>query len=469
MKFTIISHAGLLAESGGASILIDPWLVGSCYWRSWFNFPEPDPALIRSLSPTYIYLTHLHWDHFHGPSLRRFPRNTPILVPQIPSPRMVKDLSAMGFTDIREIPHGGSLALAPGFTIHSYQFSPFATDSAIVLQDSAATLLDANDCKIFGACLKQITRRFPKIDFVLRSHTSANPLPYCVEGYQHELEDFRSREAYKEEFAAFARAVRARYAIPFASNHCFVHRETRRFNNTAVLPHEVAAHMSQSSGHDDEPRCMVMPPGSSWSDSRGFQIRDFDYTDQIAYVESLSQRHAGRLEAQYAKEDAAVAHFPRFERYAQDFLNALGWPLRRLFPPIVFAVAESGRGEHKYWLVHPAANRIAEVDDDRAGHIVITVSALVINDCVRKRMFSVWTPSKRLQIRLRGVSMWKVGLLLNLFDLYENDGLPLWRNLRPRSLQIWLRRWREPVSYLQAAIGLKVTRRVRSVANLYQR
>ena len=80
MKFTILSHAGLLVESGGASVLCDPWLVGSCYWRSWFNFPEPDPELIRDLAPTWLFLTHLHWDHFHGPSLRRFPRDTPVLV-----------------------------------------------------------------------------------------------------------------------------------------------------------------------------------------------------------------------------------------------------------------------------------------------------------------------------------------------------------------------------------------------------
>ena len=472
MKFTILSHAGMLAESGGkedVSIVIDPWLVGSCYWRSWFNFPEPDRRLIRDLNPDYIYLTHLHWDHFHGPSLRRFDPQTPVLVPQIPSPRMVQDLADLGFTDIREIPHGQGMQLAPDFHVHSFQFGPFTTDSAVVLQDSDTTLLNANDCKIFGASLRQITRRFPRIDFVLRSHSSANPLPYCVEGYDMETDDFRSKEAYAREFAAFARAVGARYAIPFASNHCFVHQETRQFNDTAVLPNLVAAYMSPPPTLGAEPAagpdCVVMAPGSSWCPEAGFQLREFDYSRQADYVESLTQRYSGRLATQYRREAAAKGHFPRFEQWANDFLSAIGWPMRRLLPTIVFAVTEAA-GE-RYWLIDPVAQRVSEQSDAAAGQIVITVPALVINDCVRKRMFSVWTPSKRLRIRLSGAPLWKVGLFLQLLDLYDNQELPLWRFFKWRSLSIWRRRWREPISIAGALIGLKVTRRVRDVASLY--
>ncbi len=97
-----------------------------------------------------------------------------------------------------------------------------------------------------------------------------------------------------------------------------------------------------------------------------------------------------------------------------------------------------------------------------------TATLLDANDCVRKRMFSVWTPSKRLRIRLRDVAIWRVALLLSLLDLQEHEGLPLWRVFRRRTMSIWLRRWREPVSIVQAMIGLKITRRIDSVAGLYQ-
>src|SRR5262245_30122810 len=52
MKFTILSHAGLCVEHNGVRIVPDPWLLGSCYWRSWWNFPEPPAELIKNPGPT---------------------------------------------------------------------------------------------------------------------------------------------------------------------------------------------------------------------------------------------------------------------------------------------------------------------------------------------------------------------------------------------------------------------------------
>src|SRR5208283_2517031 len=114
MKFTILSHAGLLIEHQGVRVVCDPWLLGSCYWRSWWNFPEPKRELIDALKPDYIYITHLHWDHFHGPSLKLFDPETKIIVPFTPTTRMVRDLKSLKLKNVIEIPHGGELELWPG-------------------------------------------------------------------------------------------------------------------------------------------------------------------------------------------------------------------------------------------------------------------------------------------------------------------------------------------------------------------
>ena len=173
MKFTILSHAGLCVEHNGVRIVSDPWLIGSCYWRSWWNFPEPPAALIENLQPDYIYLTHLHWDHFHGVSLKKlFAPTTHILVPKVPTRRMLRDLDWLGFRNVTEIPHGSEMRLSEDFTLHSYQFG-LGVDSAMLLSGGGYTLFNCNDCKCFGLPLQQITNRFPKIDFVLRSHSSA--------------------------------------------------------------------------------------------------------------------------------------------------------------------------------------------------------------------------------------------------------------------------------------------------------
>ena len=183
MKFTIVSHACMSVEQAATRLVIDPWFLGSSYWRSWWNFPEPPKELVDELDPTCVYLTHLHWDHFHGPSLKRFDRDTRIYVPLATTGRMVRDLNQMGFHNVVEIPHGTHVDLGDGLELWSYQFGP-TLDSTAIVTDGTTVLLDLNDCKSFGKPLKQITRRFPQIDFVFRSHSSASPLPYCVENYE---------------------------------------------------------------------------------------------------------------------------------------------------------------------------------------------------------------------------------------------------------------------------------------------
>ena len=457
MKFTILSHAGLLVESGGVSVVVDPWLVGSCYWRSWFNFPEP--ALIDALAPNYIYITHLHWDHFHGPSLRRFSRQTSILVPRIPTTRMVRDLCYLGFSDVREIPHGEKIQLAPRFELHSFQFDPIAADSMAVFQDDHTVLLDANDCKCFGLSLRQVVNRFPRVDFALRSYSSANPLPYCVDGYEGDSRDRRTKEDYRDEFAAFAHKVGARYVVPFASNHCFVHPQTRHFNDTAVMPDSVAASMAntKSKHNGDDPECVVMPPGSFWSPEEGFNIRDFDYGSQLDYVEMLSRRYAGQLAAQLEREASATGDFTSFREYFVVFMAALNRPFRWCLSRIFFVIDEAER--KRFWLVDFRTKQVVEKTAVDPDCMQVVTPALVVNDCCRKKMFSTWTPSKRLRIRLGAAKIERAQLLLNLLDLHEHEQLPLRRFFTRRSLSVWRRRWREPLSLLWAMIALWVLRR----------
>ena len=51
MKFTVIGHACLFIETSGERILVDPWLAGSCYWRSWWHFPPNTDLRPEFLSP----------------------------------------------------------------------------------------------------------------------------------------------------------------------------------------------------------------------------------------------------------------------------------------------------------------------------------------------------------------------------------------------------------------------------------
>lgn len=468
MKFTILSHAGVCVEHAGVRVVCDPWLIGSCYWRSWWNFPEPPPELVRDLAPDFIYLTHLHWDHFHGPSLQRlFSRDTRILVPKVPTRRMVDDLQYLGFHHVTEVPHGARVPLGKDFTLQSYQFG-LGVDSAAVFRAGDRVLYNANDCKHFGLPLRQITKEYPQIDFVLRSHSSASPLPYCVEGHTNAFAGYRTQEHYIEEFSRFALHIGARYAVPFASNHCFLHRDTFAFNETAVSPEDVRSRYQQLAASANlRSECVVMAPGSSWSADHGFALVPFDYSKRVEHVQTLLHRHQAELERQYEKEAAALVDFEAFRAYFTDFVRAIPRPLRRAFGPGIVFRTRDARGEHDL-LVDVAGQRVDISATRRSGCVVIETPALVLNDCTRVRMFSVWGASKRLRLRLPVAQ--HLGTAMNLFsllDLYELDMLPLAKNFTLRSLGVRARRWRDAAESVRLAVKHKVLRRRFDLAGLY--
>ncbi len=468
MQFTILSHAGLLVEHRDVRLVVDPWLLGSCYWRSWWNFPEPPAALIENLRADFVYLTHLHWDHFHGPSLRKcFAPDTTILVPKVPTRRMVEDLASLGFSNVIEMPHDSEIRLGEDFVMRSYQSGP-GVDSAIVVSAGGLTLFDCNDCKLFGLPLDQITARYPSFDFVLRSYSSASPIPYCIDQYERHFPAYRSRGDYMDEFSRFALHVNARHAIPFASNHCFLHADTLQFNDTAVSTDALVdrySRLAAEAGLDS--RCVLMPPGSRWSGEGGFEVVPFDPADRDNHIWAMLERHHDALQRQQVLEDSTLADYPAFERYFTAFVAAMPWPVRRWLGERYVFRTRDARGVH-HWLVDLRSGLVADSVEAPDQCIVIETPALVLNDCTRIRMFSSWSPSKRLRVFLPSAAKLRGAMLLfHLLDLFELETLPLSRNFAPRSIAVRLRRWREAVEFARVALVNGVMRRPFSMADRY--
>ena len=64
MRITFTGHVGMFIETEGGTILCDPWF-NPAYFASWFVFPRNDRLdLAPFLTPDYLYISHLHHDHF---------------------------------------------------------------------------------------------------------------------------------------------------------------------------------------------------------------------------------------------------------------------------------------------------------------------------------------------------------------------------------------------------------------------
>jgi UDP-MurNAc hydroxylase len=458
MRFQVISHAGLLVEAQGVGLLMDPWIVGSAYWRSWWNYPPVKDTVRDSLHPDYIYLTHVHWDHFQGPSLRRFGKDQRILIPRAPDTRMWRDLKQMGFRNVTEIDHGGCLELAPGFRITSYQFNLFM-DSALVMEADGVRLLNANDAKLMGEPLGQIMRRHERFDFVFRSHSSANAR-VCFEILDKPAERTDDPESYVRDFADFAVACRGRYAIPFASNHCYLHRETFHFNSMVTTPQAVVDYFARR--RIAAPAVRVMVSGDSWSSETGFDIAANDFFEnRTAHLREYAATQSQALESCYVREAAASVSREQLQRYFGKLARAVPWIVRRAFKdrPICYVLRAGERITAMEVDLYRGTVRELQAFDDRSHPMQIHTAAAIIKHCIAVNLFAHVTISKRVRYRVTSANRRRLVLFNLLLKAYEYEMLPLRRLCRRRFLAVWLRRWRECGLYLRIAAGLLRGRR----------
>lgn len=118
-----LGHATLLANLGGAHVVVDPWLPPASRLD-----PAPPPAVAALPPLAAIFITHHHWDHVHVDTLLRLPKGTPIYVPRQDAtrpvwPRTERLLAMLGFSDVRALGHGEAVDLGDGGRVTAAPFT----------------------------------------------------------------------------------------------------------------------------------------------------------------------------------------------------------------------------------------------------------------------------------------------------------------------------------------------------------
>jgi UDP-MurNAc hydroxylase len=446
VKLTIISQACLLIESGRDRLIIDPWILGSCYWRSWWLFPPPRGDLVHPETITAIYYTHEHPDHFHFPSLRRFPQSVRILVPRFPAPRMATQLRERGYLRVEEIPHGGSANIG-ALELFSYQSG--ADDSAVAVTDGTTTVLDMNDAKPGELALRQIRRRHPRVDFLLRSHAPAQSYPFCYTASDERALKLLPLSYYTDSFASLARLVRPRWAIPFASNVCHLHPESIDQNRYLISADAVVEACRDKVGAVE---IVPMSPGDSWASGAGFALAPRPSREERERrLRALQEEKSETLARAAAEERATPAlEFELFRDYFERFVAAVPWPLRRAFASRVAFVAPDG----EYLVVDLGSRRVYRTTSLPADvHSVTRVDFHMLRDAISKSGVNLVGVSKRARIHIPGEGLTRDAAFWGLLTFYELGYFPL-RNLwTARAIAAIARRWREIGGAVPILIG----------------
>jgi UDP-MurNAc hydroxylase len=152
LRLTGTGHAGVRIDTPAGAILCDPW-VNPAFFASWFPFPDNSPLDWDRLGRTdYLYISHLHRDHFDAEHLRRWvSKQATVLLPDYPGHRLEDELRALGFRSFVRTRNGEPVDLGGGLSIMiqaltSPNDGPIG-DSALWVEHGGTRVLNQNDAR----------------------------------------------------------------------------------------------------------------------------------------------------------------------------------------------------------------------------------------------------------------------------------------------------------------------------------
>jgi UDP-MurNAc hydroxylase len=151
VKITFLGQAGLFIETRRGSVLRDPWF-NPAYYASWFPFPSNEEVNLEKLArPTYLYISHLHYDHFDPDFLREHVwKEATVLLPDYPLPLLERSLREVGFTKFMQTKN------CQPVEVDGLRFMIMALvapndgaigDSSLVVDDGETRILNQNDSR----------------------------------------------------------------------------------------------------------------------------------------------------------------------------------------------------------------------------------------------------------------------------------------------------------------------------------
>lgn len=213
-------------QVGGRKLVTDPWLSDPIGCGSAFHFPPlvHEPAHVGAQTD-WIYVSHVHPDHFHEPSLALFPPDVPIFIGDYRRKEFRDEVRATGHPVV-EVPfatpfriEGSDVEIA--IIEHDYEENA-AFDSALVVRTPEFTVFQNNDC-FLRADKYQWVRDHYALDYAFLGYSPASFFPICFDmdaaEKAHHLQEAAERR-YKD-FLDAARILRPRIAVPFASGARF--------------------------------------------------------------------------------------------------------------------------------------------------------------------------------------------------------------------------------------------------------
>ncbi|MPZ64918.1 MAG: Rieske 2Fe-2S domain-containing protein [Pseudonocardiaceae bacterium] len=237
MRVSGVGHAGLFIETHAGNVLCDPWATPA-FFGSWFPFPDNSDLDWDALGQCdYLYVSHLHRDHFDAELLARHVRkDATVLLPDYPTDELERELADLGFRRFLRTESGvpierdGLRIMVTSLTGPSD--GPIG-DSALSLDDGRTVLLNQNDAHPLDV---EALREFGDVHAYFTQFSGAIWWPMVYDLPPGARKEFarRKRAGQSERALRYIDGVGATHVFPTAGPPCFLDEELFDLNGTGV-------------------------------------------------------------------------------------------------------------------------------------------------------------------------------------------------------------------------------------------
>lgn len=274
MRIEYICHSCLYIDTGDTALVFDPWFKDSAYMNQWFLFPGPvDVSMLPAAK--HILYSHGHEDHLHLSSLQELNRDAKVFYPYQWRRGAKKYFSDQGFDHLTEAVSFRPYRLSPSTTV---TYLGFALESVIVVETAGLVIVNINDAlnshhqNVVDMFLREIRKRWPKIDYLFSGWSGAGYFPNTVHyKTKNDFETGLVREQYfAHNFSRIAQSLQPEYAIPFGPGFALLQKDKRWINEVKFPRENFENYYHEHFEKNTSIRFIVMNPGD-YFDENGFQ------------------------------------------------------------------------------------------------------------------------------------------------------------------------------------------------------
>ena len=348
MKLTFFQSSAVMIETKGVKILCDPWLVDGELYGSWNHYPPIDFQPQNFNDVDFIYLSHIHQDHFSKKSLSKLNKDIPVIIHNFENKVLRENIKEMGFK-VNELNHNDRTHLKnqvfinilaadncdPSICYKYFGCAPLESkygstsiDTMSVIDDQDNVLVNTNDCpfELSFTAATTLKEKYSKIDMLLVGYTSASAYPQCFT--LSEAEKIREKERMQQDFLKkaenYVNLFEPDYFMPFAGRYTLAGKLAPLNDYRGVTELDDAfSYFTNSKNIDvEKSKCIILNPGSIFDTETGQPSEPYKKIDKIQkqqYIQNVLAKRKLDYESEQEPEIDEIKSligkcYERFER-----------------------------------------------------------------------------------------------------------------------------------------------------------